>query len=403
MSSRSSAPFQTLVPSVVEASDRGERMYDIYSRLLRERIVFLGTPIDDDVANLIVAQLLFLQSEDPEKEIAMYINSPGGSTTAMFGIHDTMQFLRCPVATYCVGQAASAGAFLLATRKPETAVRAAELPRVAPPAPRGHGGPIVRPRDPRPRDRAHAQARRRDPRRHTGQPVDKISVDTDRDYILTAEEARAYGVVDHVIASVPTAARFAGGVATPLSPSTRAQRAMRSRSATRARVTGRRIQNGRRSGAGHVDDRTGAGARRETVGGQEHRTDRDLDLDLRGEGARRTLARDERGAVARGVVVGELDRRATTWQRELLGSGESRGVSRGSRSCTGHQRLPHVGDAERCDQGDRRDTGDHDRDRATLRTVTADHVNSWRSVAWACIDTPDGNSHETNGTRIEAT
>ena len=118
MSSRSSAPFQTLVPSVVEASDRGERMYDIYSRLLRERIVFLGTPIDDDVANLIVAQLLFLQSEDPEKEIAMYINSPGGSTTAMFGIHDTMQFLRCPVATYCVGQAASAGAFLLATGSP---------------------------------------------------------------------------------------------------------------------------------------------------------------------------------------------------------------------------------------------------------------------------------------------
>ena len=104
-----------LVPNVIEPSDRGERIFDIYSRLLRDRIVFLGTPIDDDVANLIVAQLLFLQSEDPEKEIAMYVNSPGGSTTAMFAVYDTMQYLGSPVATYCVGQAASAGAFLLAT------------------------------------------------------------------------------------------------------------------------------------------------------------------------------------------------------------------------------------------------------------------------------------------------
>ena len=109
------ARMDALIPTVVEPSERGERAFDIYSRLLRERIVFLGTPIDDNVANLIVAQLLFLQAEDPDREIAMYINSPGGSTTAMFGIYDTMQFLHAPVATYCVGQAASAGAFLLAT------------------------------------------------------------------------------------------------------------------------------------------------------------------------------------------------------------------------------------------------------------------------------------------------
>ena len=216
MSSRSSAPFQTLVPSVVEASDRGERMYDIYSRLLRERIVFLGTPIDDDVANLIVAQLLFLQSEDPEKEIAMYINSPGGSTTAMFGIHDTMQFLRCPVATYCVGQAASAGAFLLATGSPR---RRFALPNSRVLLHQPHGGMEGQSSDLEIHAREIVRMRRRADEilaGHTGQPVDKISVDTDRDYILTAEEARAYGVVDHVIASVPTAARFAGGVATPI-------------------------------------------------------------------------------------------------------------------------------------------------------------------------------------------
>ena len=180
MSSRSSAPFQTLVPSVVEASDRGERMYDIYSRL-RERIVFLGTPIDDDVANLIVAQLLFLQSEDPEKEIAMYINSPGGSTTAMFGIHDTMQFLRCPVATYCVGQAASAGAFLLATGSPR---RRFALPNSRVLLHQPHGGMEGQSSDLEIHAREIVRMRRRADEilaRHTGQPVDKISVDTDRD------------------------------------------------------------------------------------------------------------------------------------------------------------------------------------------------------------------------------
>lgn len=216
MSSRRSAPFQTLVPSVVEASDRWERMYDIYSRLLRERIVFLGTPIDDDVANLIVAQLLFLQSEDPDKEIAMYINSPGGSTTAMFGIYDTMQFLRCPVATYCVGQAASAGAFLLATGSPR---RRFALPNSRVLLHQPHGGMEGQSSDLEIHAREIVRMRRRADEilaEHTGQPVEKIIVDTDRDFILTAEEARAYGVVDHVIASVPTAARFAAGVATPV-------------------------------------------------------------------------------------------------------------------------------------------------------------------------------------------
>ena len=196
MSSRSSAPFQTLVPSVVEASDRGERMFDIYSRLLRERIVFLGTPIDDDVANLIVAQLLFLQSEDPDKEIAMYINSPGGSTTAMFGIYDTMQLLRDPVATYCVGQAASAGAFLLATG---SAGRRFALPNSRVLLHQPHGGMEGQSADLEIHAREIVRMRRRADEilaEHTGQPVEKISADTDRDFILTAEEARDYGVVD---------------------------------------------------------------------------------------------------------------------------------------------------------------------------------------------------------------
>ena len=189
----------TLVPTVEEPSDRGERAFDIYSRLLRERIVFLGTPIDDDVASLIVAQLLFLQSEDPDKEIAMYINSPGGSSTAMFGIYDTMQFLRNPVATYCVGQAASAGAFLLATG---TAGRRYALPNARVLLHQPHGGMEGESSDLEIHAREILRQRRRADEilaEHTGQPVEKISADTDRDFILTAEEAKAYGVVDEVV------------------------------------------------------------------------------------------------------------------------------------------------------------------------------------------------------------
>ena len=187
------------IPTVVEPSDRSERAFDIYSRLLRERIVFLGTPIDDNVANLIVAQLLFLQAEDPDREIAMYINSPGGSTTAMFGIYDTMQFLRAPVATYCVGQAASAGAFLLATGSPG---RRYALPNARVLLHQPHGGMEGQSADLEIHAREIVRMRRRADEilaEHTGQPVEKISADTDRDFILTADEAKAYGVVDEVV------------------------------------------------------------------------------------------------------------------------------------------------------------------------------------------------------------
>jgi ATP-dependent Clp protease protease subunit len=189
----------SLVPTVVEPSDRGDRTFDIYSRLLRERIVFLGTAIDDAVANLIVAQLLFLQAEDPDKEIAMYINSPGGSTTAMFGIYDTMQHLGNPVATYCMGQAASAGAFLLATG---TAGKRYALPNARVLLHQPHGGMEGQSADLEIHAREIVRMRRLADEilaEHTGQPIEKISADTDRDFILTAEEAKAYGVVDEVV------------------------------------------------------------------------------------------------------------------------------------------------------------------------------------------------------------
>ena len=201
MSTPSSGSSQSsaLVPSVVEPSGRGERLFDIYSRLLGERIVFLGTPIDDDVANLIVAQLLFLQSEDPGKEIAMYINSPGGSTTAMFAIHDTVQYLGTPVATYCVGQAASAGAFLLATGTPG---RRFALPNARVLLHQPHGGMEGQSADLEIHAREIVRMRQRADEllaAATGHTVVEISADTDRDFILTAEEARDYGVVDQVV------------------------------------------------------------------------------------------------------------------------------------------------------------------------------------------------------------
>jgi ATP-dependent Clp protease protease subunit len=191
--------IDTLVPTVVEPSDGGERAFDIYSRLLRERIVFLGSPIDDDVANLIVAQLLFLESEDPDKEIAMYLNSPGGSSTAMFGIYDTMQFLRASVATFCVGQAASAAAVLLATGAPG---RRYALPNARVLLHQPHGGMEGQSSDLEIHAREIVRQRRRVDEilaEHTGQPVGTIRADTDRDFILTADEAKAYGVVDEVV------------------------------------------------------------------------------------------------------------------------------------------------------------------------------------------------------------
>ncbi len=190
-----------LVPIVIEQTSRGERSFDIYSRLLKERIVFLGTEIDDHVANLVMAQLLHLESEDPEKDIYLYINSPGGSITAMFAIYDTMQYIRPDVSTICMGQAASAAAVLLAAGAPG---KRFALPhaRVLIHQPHGTaGGQAV-----------DIQIQAREILRyrelldeilakHTGQPLEKIRKDTDRDFIMTAEEAKEYGLVDQVITS----------------------------------------------------------------------------------------------------------------------------------------------------------------------------------------------------------
>ena len=194
-----SAPSAMLVPMVIEQSGRGERAYDIYSRLLKERVIFLVGGIDDHVANLVVAQLLFLEAENPDKDIHLYINSPGGSVTAGMSIYDTMQFIKPDVSTLCVGQAASMGAFLLTAGAPE---KRFALPnsRVMIHQPLGgfqgqasdfaiHAKEILAIKDRLNALLAH----------HTGQPIERITQDTDRDTFLTAEDARQYGIVDKVI------------------------------------------------------------------------------------------------------------------------------------------------------------------------------------------------------------
>jgi ATP-dependent Clp protease, protease subunit len=195
---------QTLIPMVVEQTGRGERAYDIFSRLLKDRIVFIGTGIDDDMSNLIIAQLLFLQAEDAEKDISVYVNSPGGSVTAGLAIYDTMQFLKCDVATYCVGQAASMGAILLAA--------GAKGKRYALPNARimihqpwggvqGQASDIgIQAREIlRLRDRVNEILSL-----HTGKPVDVVCKDTDRDNFMSAEDAKDYGLVDEVVKSRKT-------------------------------------------------------------------------------------------------------------------------------------------------------------------------------------------------------
>ena len=192
---------QTLVPMVVEQTGRGERAYDIYSRLLKDRIVFIGTPIDDDVSNLIIAQLLFLQSEDAAKDISVYVNSPGGSVTAGLAIYDTIQFIKCDVATYCVGQAASMGAVLLTAG---TAGKRFSLPNARIMIHQPWGGvqgqasdisiqakEILRLRDRINEILAH----------HTGRALKSIVSDTDRDFFMSAQEAKEYGLVDEVVSS----------------------------------------------------------------------------------------------------------------------------------------------------------------------------------------------------------
>jgi len=207
-----SEPIQSyLVPTVIEQTNRGERAFDIYSRLLKERIIFLGTPIDDAVSNLLVAQLLHLESEDPDKDISIYINSPGGEITGLFAIYDTMQFIKPEVQTICVGQAASAAAVLLASGAKN---KRFALPHARILIHQPHGGAsgqavdieiqakeIIRMRELLDQLLSH----------HTGQELAKIAHDTDRDFIMSAPEGREYGIIDEVItnrelAAVATAA-----------------------------------------------------------------------------------------------------------------------------------------------------------------------------------------------------
>jgi ATP-dependent Clp protease, protease subunit len=194
-----SPAYSYLVPTVVEQTSRGERAFDLYSRLLKERIIFLGTPIDDMVANLLMAQLIHLESEDPDKDISLYINSPGGEITALFAIYDTMQYIKPDVQTICIGQAASAAAVLLASGAPK---KRYALPHARILIHQPHGGAsgqavdieiqakeITRMRELLDQILAH----------HTGQTVEKVGGDTDRDFIMSADEAQTYGIVDEIL------------------------------------------------------------------------------------------------------------------------------------------------------------------------------------------------------------
>ncbi|GIP30047.1 ATP-dependent Clp protease proteolytic subunit [Paenibacillus sp. J23TS9] len=191
----------SLIPMVVEQTSRGERSYDIYSRLLKDRIIFLSSAIDDDVANLVIAQLLFLAAEDPEKDIHLYINSPGGSVTAGMGIYDTMQYIKPDVSTICVGMAASMGSLLLTAGAPGKRF-ALTNSEVMIHQPLGgvqgqaadiqiHASWIIKTREKL--NQIYVE--------RTGQPLEKIERDTDRDFFMSAEEAKAYGLIDQVLTS----------------------------------------------------------------------------------------------------------------------------------------------------------------------------------------------------------
>lgn len=199
--------MSVLVPMVVEQTNRGERSYDIYSRLLKDRVVFLGSQVDDAVANLVIAQLLFLEAEDPDKDIRLYINSPGGSVSAGMAIYDTMQYIRCDVSTICLGMAASMGAFLLTAG---TIGKRFALPNseIMIHQPSGntqgqvtdieiHAKHILRLRDEINKILAD----------RTGQPLKKIQMDTERDFFMSAVEAKEYGIVDNVITAREKAAK----------------------------------------------------------------------------------------------------------------------------------------------------------------------------------------------------
>lgn len=192
-------PFSIPNPMIVESNGRVERAYDVYSRLLKDRIVYLGTPINDDVANLIIAQLLFLEGDDSGKPITIYINSPGGVVTAGFGIYDTMQYIKCPVNTICVGQAASMGAFLLAagTKGKRYSLVNSRIMIHQP-----LGGAEGQASDIEIQAKQILQMKNRLNEilaKHTGQPLEKIVKDTDRNFWLTAEEAKEYGLIDEIL------------------------------------------------------------------------------------------------------------------------------------------------------------------------------------------------------------
>ncbi|MEK7222059.1 MAG: ATP-dependent Clp endopeptidase proteolytic subunit ClpP, partial [Nitrospirota bacterium] len=192
-----------LIPMVVEQTNRGERAYDIYSRLLKDRIIFIGEPIDDTFANLIIAQLLFLEAEDPEKDINLYVHSPGGMVTAGLAIYDTMQYIKPAIATICVGQAASMGSLLLAAG---TKGKRYALPNARIMIHQPSGGFQGQATDISIQAEEIIKIRKRLDEilaKHTGQPVDKIHSDSERDYFMSAEEAQAYGLVDEVIVRAP--------------------------------------------------------------------------------------------------------------------------------------------------------------------------------------------------------
>ncbi len=188
----------TLVPIVVEQSGRGERAYDIYSRLLKDRIIFIGTPIDDTIANLVIAQMLFLEAEDPEKDINVYINTPGGQVTSGMAIYDTMQFIKADVATTCMGLAASMGALLLAAGAKG---KRSALPhaRIMIHQPLGGAQGQVSDIEIQTKEmKRHKDALNQILAKHTGQPIEKIEADTDRNFWMSPEESKEYGLIDEV-------------------------------------------------------------------------------------------------------------------------------------------------------------------------------------------------------------
>ncbi|RKY43270.1 MAG: ATP-dependent Clp endopeptidase proteolytic subunit ClpP [Candidatus Makaraimicrobium thalassicum] len=193
----------SVIPMVIEKEGRLERAYDIYSRLLKDRIIFIGSPVDDNVANIVVAELLYLQMENPEKDVNVYINTPGGGVTSGMSIYDTIQFIKPDVSTFCVGQASSMGAVLLSAG---TKGKRYALPHSRIMVHQPWGGVQGAASD------IHIQAKEilrikeqleNILAKHTGQPIERIKADTDRDYFMSAEEAREYGLVDHVISNIP--------------------------------------------------------------------------------------------------------------------------------------------------------------------------------------------------------